>query len=103
MPFLKKEINQIKDQIHYLHQQTMYYNNMSLDYERDINQLTDQIKQTNALTTQLYIQKDNIINDISLFKKHFTLIHEKIQLLDKNTKELMASIYLLAKNTQSDI
>ena len=86
MPYIKREIDEMKALAQQLHSETAMLNNEKLNYDKEI----------------LTIQKESIKNTIQLFKRHSELSKLKIVNQLKSTDELIGSLSVLAKTAQKN-
>lgn len=102
MPYIKREIDEMKALAQQLHSETAVLNNEKLNYDKEILTIQDEIKRFNYLNKELNNQKENIKNTIQLFKRHSELSKLKIVNQLKSTDELIGSLSVLAKTAQKN-
>ena len=82
MPELKKEVEDMKKEIEYRHEETKNLNNERMLIQKELNHLHDEIKKYNWLNTETFNQK------------------EKLHLQNNKIDELISSLSFLAKKSQ---
>ena len=100
MPELKKEVEDMKKEIEYRHEETKNLNNERMLIQKELNHLHDEIKKYNWLNTETFNQKEKIKNTLDLFKNHIIKQKEKLHLQNNKIDELISSLSFLAKKSQ---
>ena len=100
MPELRKEVDDMKKEIEFRHEETKNLNNERMLIQKELNHLHDEIKKYNWLNTETFNQKEKIKNTLDLFKNHIIKQKEKLNLQINKTNELMGSLAYLAKKSQ---
>ena len=100
MPELKKEVEDMKKEIEYRHEETKNLNNERMLIQKELNHLHDEIKKYNWLNTETFNQKEKIKNTLDLFKNHIIKQKEKVSLQKSKIDELFGSLSYLAKKSQ---
>ena len=100
MPEIRKEVDDMKREIEYRHEETKNLNNEKMLIQKELSHLHDEIKKYNWLNTETFNQKEKIKNTLDLFKNHIIKQKEKLNLQINKTNELMGSLAYLAKKSQ---
>ena len=100
MPELRKEVDDMKKEIEFRHEETKNLNNEKMLIQKELSHLHDEIKKYNWLNTETFNQKEKIKNTLDLFKNHIIKQKEKLNLQINKTNELMGSLAYLAKKSQ---
>ena len=100
MPELRKEVDDMKKEIEFRHEETKNLNNERMLIQKELNHLHDEIKKYNWLNTETFNQKEKIKNTLDLFKNHIIKQKEKVCLQKSKIDELFGSLSYLAKKSQ---
>jgi chromosome segregation ATPase len=100
MPDIRKEVEQMKKEIEFRHEETKNLNNERMLIQKEIAHLHDEIKKLNWLNTNTFNKKEKIKNTLDLFKNHIIKQREKVNLQQLKTNELIGSLSYLAKNPE---
>ena len=100
MPELRKEVDDMKKEIEFRHEETKNLNNERMLIQKELNHLHDEIKKYNWLNTETFNQNEKIKNTLDLFKNHIIKQKEKVSLQKSKIDELFGSLSYLAKKSQ---
>ena len=100
MPEIRKEVDDMKKEIEFRHEETKNLNNEKMLIQKELSHLHDEIKKYNWLNTETFNQKEKIKNTLDLFKNHIIKQKEKLHLQNNKIDELISSLSFLAKKSQ---
>ena len=89
----------MKMKISQLNEETKYIRNNSIEYEREIMALQDEVKKLNVLNSNLIKDKEKLIPEIIKYKNSIEMVISKINLIDDQSNHFMSDVEILVKES----
>ena len=93
----------MKVKISQLNEETKYIRNNSIEYEREIMALQDEVKKLNVLNSNLIKDKEKLIPEIIKYKNSIEMVVSKINLIDDQSNHFMNDVEILVKESLKNI
>ena len=92
-----------KNKITQLNEETKFIENSTIEIEREIFGIQDEIKKTNGLNSAIIKDKEKINNEIVTLKKHIDMLKGKIQRIEHSSNEFMNSVGILVQESLKNV
>ena len=102
LPYIRVEIELMKNKIAQEKEKTKGINNYRLDIERQILEIKDELKQYNIKITNILKEKDKISNEIMSIQKKYNTLKSKVDKAEKSANEFLYNVEQLVKFTQQN-
>jgi chromosome segregation ATPase len=103
LPGYRIEIDDMKNKITQLNEETKFIENSTIEIEREIFGIQDEIKKTNGLNSAIIKDKEKINNEIVTLKKHIDMLKGKIQRIEHSSNEFMNSVGILVQESLKNV
>jgi hypothetical protein len=103
LPNYRIDIDNMKMKISQLNEETKYIRNNSIEYEREIMALQDEVKKLNVLNSNLIKDKEKLIPEIIKYKNSIEMVISKINLIDDQSNHFMSDVEILVKESLKNI
>lgn len=100
LPTLKQEVDEMKQQIAMLNDETRKVNNDKMLLSKEIDAMNDDVKKYNMMNSQLEMQREKMRSAVAMFRNNIAQAKGKVKGKEREVKEFIGSLKVLANKTK---